>query len=290
MLASCDNEDGGSNGKTNDSTDVVVADDWKAEEKQAMNDILGFELPYFNIEGATFGKDEENLMVFVTMDSGATKDTLLTIEKAFKADPDFMVEYEVGGIEEQPNLGAYSYNGIIEIGDFEYTGHVQYAIYTNDDDFGVATEGALEFAAYLQKNIVDNSAIYNTYGELVTATKTYFANEGLTIELPTALSITADSYEFYDLRYAYFDAYSMDVGPYMIMYLNGALETDVEKVTKDFTDLGYVLTQYTFGGYSYESYVKGDIAVDISFEEADTENDFPQAVTVTISEFVQDAE
>ena len=197
MLASCDNEDGGSNGKTNDSTDVVVADDWKAEEKQAMNDILGFELPYFNIEGATFGKDEENLMVFVTMDSGATKDTLLTIEKAFKADPDFTVEYEVGGIEEQPNLGGYSYNGIIEIGDFEYTGHVQYAIYTNDDDFGVATEGALEFAAYLQKNIVDNSAVYNTYGELLTATKTYFTNEGLNAELPETLSITAESYEFY---------------------------------------------------------------------------------------------
>ena len=287
MLASCDNEEGGTSDK---STDVVVTDDWKVEEKQAMNDILGFELPYFNIEGATFGKDEENLMIFVTMDSGATKDTLLTIEKAFKADPDFTVEYEVGGIEEQPNYGEYSYNGIIEIKGFEYIGHVQYGIYTTDDDFGVAEEGALEFAAYLQKNIVDNSAVYNTYGELLTATKTYFTNEGLNAELPETLSITAESYEFYDLRYAYFDEYRRDIGPYMVMYLNGALETDVEKVTKDFTDLGYVLTQYTFGGYSYESYVKGDVAVDITFEEANTENDLPQAVTVTISEFVQDAE
>lgn len=88
----------------------------------------------------------------------------------------------------------------------------------------------------------------------------------------------------------YNEYYGFDAGPYVSLYLNGALETDVEKVIKDFTDIGYALTSYTYGGDSYESYVKGDICVDVSFEEADTENDLPQAVTVIISEFVQDAE
>lgn len=291
MLASCDNEsgEGGGNGSTIEPTDVVVAEDWSAEEKEAMNDVLGFELPYFHIEGAKF-ENYKNSMILVTMDSGATKDTLLAIEKAFKADGDFTVEYEVGGIAEQPNFGSYTYNYEIEVGENKYAGYVQYGIYTNEDDYGVATEGALEFAAFLNLIIEDQSAVYDTYDELSAATVAYFAKGGLSVELPATLSVTADTYELYDIRYVYNEYYGFDAGPYVSLYLNGALETDVEKVIKDFTDIGYALTSYTYGGDSYESYVKGDICVDVSFEEADTENDLPQAVTVIISEFVQDAE
>lgn len=272
-LASCDDPNTSSS-----SGEELNA--WTSQQVDEMVKCVGFELPFFEVpEGAEqFSSDEEMLFGF-SVEGTVEVDYLKEVEKAFKADSSFTIDTALGSEDGYPSYALYSFNDAITDGESDYVGYVQMGLYTTEDDFGQVTSGSLEIAAFLELQLEDKSASYDTYAEAAQGVVSYFADYDINVATPSSLTTSATSFDLIDMRAMYYNAYGLDLGPYVSLYLNEAKETEVDAVVKAFTDLGYVESQYTYDGETYTEYVKDSMSVDVTYYAADEE--YPESVVIS---------
>lgn len=272
-LASCDDPN-----TSNTSSQELNA--WTSEQVDEMVKCVGFELPFFALpEGAEqFSSDEEKVFGF-SVEGTVEVDYLKEVETAFKADPSFTIDTALGSEDGYPSYALYVLNDAVTIDENDYVGYIQMGLYTNEDDFGQVTSGSLEIAAFLELQIEDKSAAYDTYAEAAQGVVAYFADYNIAVVTPTSLTTSATSFELIDMRAMYYNGYGLDLGPYVSLYLNEAKEAEVDAVVKAFTDIGYVESQYTYDGETYTEYVKDSISVEVDYYAAD--EDFSEAVVIS---------
>lgn len=277
MLASCGDSDSSTNPTT--TTDPAL-DDWTAEQKAAIQEVLGqVEIPFFSLENSEFVSSVDDGYIAVVKESATVSD-LQVIENAIKADADWTIETGVGAEEGYPGYGLSSYNyALVDDAGNRYQALAQYGLYTSDDDFGKVSEGSMEFAVYLEQILDDNSVEGASYAEVAKAAKDYFAKFNMTLELPESVATSATAFEMLDMRYVYFTYYGLDIGPMVTIDLYGALESEVADVVKTFTDLGYVESEDDYGTF----YAKGEFSVSVDYYEADADNEMPEEIMISIA-------
>lgn len=271
-LASCDDP------STSSSEEELKG--WTSQQVDEMVKCVGFELPFFELpEGAEqFSSDEEMVFGF-SVESTVEVKYLGEVEKAIKADPSFTIDTALGSEDGYPSYALYTFNDVVTIGESDYVGYIQMGLYTTENDFGEVSSGSLEIAAFLELQLEDKSAAYDTYAEAAQGVVSYFADHDISVVTPVSLTTSATSFELIDMRALYFNAYGFDLGPYVSLYLNEAKETEVDAVVKAFTDIGYVESQYTYDGETYTEYVKDSISVEVAYYAADEE--YSEAVVIS---------
>ena len=270
----------------NNSSSLPVREDWTETEvssiKSALRDVT---LPFFQLSGEyDFEASTSKGMVIITMENASNND-LKSIQRAFTADADWEISTYLASSTEQPYLGVAVYTaGNVTISGANYAVVSQYALYTNDDNFGAVKEGTLQFAAYLTPVLEDYSNQYETYALLKDAVISYFDHyETKGLVLPNEITTSADSYEMTDFRYVYFYYYQRDLGaPYAVMSFYNALESELSSVEEAFINAGYTkkTQEATSSTEAYQYFFKDGFKVVPSFNEA--KNGVPQAIDVAI--------
>ena len=281
MLASCGEDN-------NTTTSETIVEDWSDELKTKMNDNLSTVIPYFSVPNGESYWYEKGNTFFVTTESGTTINDLKTIEKAFKADPDWSEENAVESLSDQPAFGSYTYNFTVQLSETDtttYTLVAQYGLYTSDDDYGTVETGALEFAAYLRENIEDLSDEYTSWSTMRSDVISLFASAGYEgLLLPETITSSATDFYTIDERHYYYEQYGQDVvgAPWLVLYLDYGKESEVDGIKTALVDLGYEAVNYTTAsGVSGVEYDKDMFVIDVEYMAE--EDGYPETIYISIA-------